>query len=140
MHNSSGSTWSLLAPQLPLLTVHCNIVGILPFPAVTPVTVVVGETGLVITPGPLRILHVPVPVTTGVAASENVDVEHCSWSVPATATSGAALCVNITSSKLSLHTPLLIVQRSVTLDPAVSPVTVLTGSDGLPITAPLAAP
>ena len=68
----------VFATKLPLLTVHCNTVGTgaTPFPAVTPVTVVTGEFILVIEPGPLRIVQVPMPVTTGVAASVNVAVEH----------------------------------------------------------------
>jgi hypothetical protein len=48
--------------------------------------------------------------------------------------------VNTTSLVLGVHTPLLIVHRSVTLDPAVKPVTPLVADVGVVITAPFAGP
>ena len=48
--------------------------------------------------------------------------------------------VNTTSLVLGVHTPLLIVHRRVTLDPAVSPVTVLVADVGVVMTAPLEGP
>ena len=48
----------------PLLIVQRNTVLA---PGVTPVIVVVAEVGLVITPGPLTLLHKPVPTVGGVA-------------------------------------------------------------------------
>ena len=59
---------------------------------------------------------------------------------PASATVGLALLVNTTSLKLGVQTPLLIVQRNVTLLPAVNPVTPLVLDVGVVITAPFAAP
>ena len=53
---------------------------------------------------------------------------------------GVALLVRMTSSKLGVHTPFEIVHLSVTLNPAVSPVTVLTSLVGVVMAAPLAAP
>ena len=48
--------------------------------------------------------------------------------------------VNTTSLVLGVHVPLVIVHLSVTLNPAVKPVTPLVGEDGVVMTAPLAAP
>ena len=45
-------------------------------PAVTPVTVDVGEFTLVIEPGPLIIVHVPCPTEAALAARVKVDVAH----------------------------------------------------------------
>ena len=59
---------------------------------------------------------------------------------PASATVGGALLVNITSSKLGVQTPLLIVHLKITLKPGFKPVTPLTFEVGVVITAPLAAP
>src|SRR5690606_3807280 len=81
----------------------------------------------------------PVPPTAASAASIKSPSAHCSWSTPAFAAVGGALLVSTTSSKVE-HDPLAIVQRSVTLDPAVSPVTVVVGELILVITAPFAAP
>ena len=59
--------------------------------------------------------------------------------MPASAAVGGALLVSMTSSKLE-QDPLAIVQRSVTLDPAFRPVTVVVAELILVITAPFAAP
>src|SRR3990172_677339 len=131
---------SKLAAQLPFVIDQRTTVGTEPSPAVPPVIVVVGDVALVIVPGPDWIVQSPVPTTGVLAAMKNVDVAHWSISTPASASVGEALLVSTTSSLLAVHTPLLIVQRSVTLLPAVSPVTVLASSVSSVITAPLAAP
>ena len=131
---------SKLGAQLPFVIVHRTTVGTLPSPAVTPVIVVEDDDALVITPGPLIMLHNPVPTTGVLADMANVDVPHWSVFTPASATVGVALLVSTTSSLLTVHTPLLIVHLNVTLLPAVSPVTVLVFEPGVVITAPLAAP
>ena len=59
--------------------------------------------------------------------------------MPAAAVGAVALLVSTTSSKL-VHAPLVIVQRRVTLLPAVSPVTVLTSELRVVTVAPFAAP
>src|SRR5690606_12903308 len=90
------------------------------------VTVVDGEVILVIA-APFAahwIVRLPVPGPADCAASVYTDALHCNWSAPAAATGGAALFVSTTSSKL-VHAPFVIVQRRVTLDPGLRPVTVL---------------
>ncbi|MBL0153129.1 MAG: hypothetical protein IPP93_06450 [Chitinophagaceae bacterium] len=67
-------------------------------PAVTPVTVVVGEDASVIDPAPLCIVHTPVPDTAVLPARVNVLVAHWAWSVPAAATVTATSLVRDTSS------------------------------------------
>ena len=52
--------------QAPLVIVHLSVVVL---PAVTPVTVEVGEVGVVIVPGPLTTVHTPVPITGELPAS-----------------------------------------------------------------------
>ncbi|MBL0153125.1 MAG: hypothetical protein IPP93_06430 [Chitinophagaceae bacterium] len=74
-------------------------------PAVTPVTVVVGEDASVIAPSPLVIVHTPVPDTAVLPARVNVLVAHWVWSVPALATVTATSLVRDTSSQLE-HVPL----------------------------------
>jgi hypothetical protein len=130
------------ARQLPLLIVHLTTVGVVPSPAVTPVIVVVGEAGLVITPGPLCMVQRPVPTTAVLAVIAKVLVAHWFISTPASATVGVALLVNVTSEKLGAQTPLAIVHLNVTLNPAVRPVTVALNKFSSPtvIEAPLAAP
>ena len=59
--------------------------------------------------------------------------------MPAFAAVGVALFVSTTSSKL-VHDPFVIVHLSVTLFPAVSPVTVLVADESVLTVAPLAAP
>ena len=125
----------VLGAQLPLLIVQLTTVGVVPSPAVTPVIVVVGEFTFVITPGPLMMLQLPVPTTGMFALIANVPLPHWAISVPASANVGAALLVRVTSSKLSAHTPLLIVQRKVALLPAGTPVTPLPADAGVVIVA-----
>ena len=59
---------------------------------------------------------------------------------PASATVGLALFVKVTSEVLGAQTPFVIVHLSVTLNPALRPVTVVTGSKSSVIDAPFAAP
>ena len=122
----------------PFVMVHLRVTL---FPAISPVTVVVGELMLVIT-APLAApttVQVPVPGAAAFPASVKVDVLHCSAFGPAAATGGVALLVRVTSSKL-VHDPFVIVHLNVTLFPAVRPVTVLDDDAGVVMMAPLAAP
>src|SRR5690606_39968564 len=101
--------------QDPLLIVQRRVTL---FPAMSPVTVVVGELILVIT-APLAapcMVHVPVPTPGVFPTREKVWLLHCSWSGPAIATVGLALFVRTTSSKFE-HVPFVIVHRNVTLAP-----------------------
>jgi hypothetical protein len=104
-------------------------------PAATPVTPLTSEVGVVITAAPLNTLHSPVPVPGTLPASVNELVLHCVISTPAADTVGGVSLVNVTSSKLLAHVPLLIVQRTTVANPAVTPVTVLLGEPGV-VTAP----
>jgi len=126
-----------VAAQLPLLIVHRKVAAL---PAVIPVIVVVGLVLLVIVAVPLWTLQAPVPTTAVFAAIGNVLVLHWFRLTPASATVGLALFVNTTSSVLGVHTPLLIVQRNVTLFPAVNPLTALLFAEGVVMLAPFAAP
>ena len=60
--------------QTPLVIVHLTTVGAAP--AVTPVTVLVAEAGVVTVPGPLWITHAPVPGAAALPASVKVVVLH----------------------------------------------------------------
>jgi hypothetical protein len=65
-----------------------------------------------------------VPVPGVFAASVNVPLLHCSWSVPATEVVGVALFVSTSSSKLT-HEPFVIVHLKTADEPTAKPVTVL---------------
>src|SRR5690606_27042835 len=111
------------------------------WPGRSPFTWLVADPGASITApfaGPI-IVHAPVPVTGVLPARVNVPLSHCSWSGPAAATVVSALFVSTTSSKFE-HDPFVIVQRRVTVDPAVRPVIVVVGELTFVITAPLAGP
>ena len=108
----------------PLLIVHLNVVAV---PTVNPVTVVVGLVAVVMVHVPVTILHAPLPVAGVLPANWVVVTLHSPWSLPAAAAVGGNAIFNITSSVLAVHAPLLIVQRNVTLPPAVKPVTVVVG-------------
>jgi hypothetical protein len=132
------STTSSLLVHDPFVIVHLNVTLL---PAVSPVTPLVSEEA-VVTEAPFAaptMLQDPVPVTAAFAAKVKLPLLHCSWSAPASAVVGSARLVNTTSSKLE-HEPFEMVHRSVTLEPAESPVTVVVGELILVITAPLAAP
>ena len=90
-------------------------------PTVTPVTVVVAKLISVMEPGPLILVHVPVPGVAALPARVNVVVlSQWFWSDPAAA---AGALFNVISSKL-LHSPFTMVQRSTRVDPTGTPVTV----------------
>src|SRR5690606_12537803 len=102
---------------------------------------VVAEAMFVMVAVPDSTLHTPMPSAGTVAAIVKILVLHCSISTPASAMLGGAVFVKVTSSKVGAQTlPLLIVQRRVTLLPAVNPVTPLLLAVGVVMTAPLAAP
>src|SRR5213592_601878 len=86
--------------------VHCNTYT----PATLTVAVVLDTVASpkVTVPGPLTLLHTPVPTTTGFPPSVATRL-HTSWSPPALATVGAASYVTCTVSLEAGHTPLLIV-------------------------------
>ena len=128
-------------------TISSNVVGHMPFPTVQrnvallpaamAVIVVVSEVVLVIVALPAKTVHVPLPTAGTVAFMVNVLVLHCvRLGKPASATLGVAWLVSTTSSCVLGQTPLLIVQRNVTLLPAVNPVTVLTFEPGVVIVMP----
>jgi hypothetical protein len=132
------STTSSKLVQDPFVIVHLNVTL---FPAVSPVTVLVANAGVVIA-APLAapmILQSPVPVTAAFPANVKLAVLHSSWSAPALDTVGDALLVSTTSSKL-VHDPFVMVHLKVTLKPALRLVIVVVGELMLVITAPLAAP
>ena len=110
-------------------------------PAFSPVTVLPAEEG-VVTTAPFAaptILQAPVPVPGTLPPRVKLAALHNSWSAPAVAIVGNASLVSTTSSKVE-QDPFAIVHRSVTLEPAFNPVTVVVGELILVITAPLAAP
>ena len=125
---------SKVVAQVPLPTVHLNVAL---EPATIPVIVVVAEVVFVIVAVPEKTVQLPFPTTGTVAFIVNVPVLH--WVIPAnpaSATLGVASFVRTTSSCVLAQTPLLIVQRNVTLLPAVNPVTVLTFEPGVVIVMP----
>jgi hypothetical protein len=111
------------------------------YPAVNPVTVVVGELTFVME-APFAnptTDQVPVPTSGAFAPRVKVELLQCSSSGPAVATVALALFVRTSSSELE-HDPFVIVQRSVTLLPIVRPVTVLVREEGEVIVALFADP
>ena len=132
------STTSSKLVHEPLVIVHLKVTLL---PAVSPVTVLTSDEGVVIVApfGAPMMLHNPVPVTGAFPANVKFPVLHCSWSAPALATVGVALLVSTTSSKL-VQDPLVIVHLNVTLKPALRLVTVVVAELMLVITAPFAAP
>ena len=74
-----------------------------------PVTVVLGEVGVVIVqPGPLTWVQLPEPLL-GVLPAMVTEVLHVDWSPPAFAVLGDAVLVIVTWSLEGVHEPLLIV-------------------------------
>ena len=71
--------------QTPLVIVHLSVVVL---PVVTPVTVEVGEAGVVIVPGPLTTVHTPVPGAGEFPASVKFPLLQIAWSGPALAVIG----------------------------------------------------
>jgi hypothetical protein len=118
-----STTSSKVLAQTPLLIVHRTTVG--GPPAVTPVTVLVSKLAVVTLPGPLWMVHVPVPGDATLPANVKVLVLHMVWSTFALATGAAAVLVNTISSKVLAHTPLPTVHRRVALVPGAIPVMVV---------------
>jgi len=116
--------------QSPLVIVHCNTVLL---PAVTPVTVLVLDVGVVIVPGPLIIVHNPLPTLGLLPANVKVLVLHCTWVLPAIDVVGVASFCNVTCDDDDVHAPFDIVHCNTVLLPAVTPVTVLVFDDGVVI-------
>jgi hypothetical protein len=85
----------------------------------------VGEETLVMKAVPLRIVQVPVPTVGAVAAMANVPVLHCVMFEPAFAALTGARLMRTISSMVEPHVPLVMVQRSVALVPAGTPVMVV---------------
>jgi hypothetical protein len=125
------STTSSEEVHVPLVIVQRRVAGV---PAVTPVTPEVGEEGVVIVAVPLTTLHMPVPTLALLPASVKEVLLQFTRSVPAAATVAAASFVSTTSS-VEVQVPLVVVQRRVTLLPAVTPVTVVVAEDAVVIVA-----
>jgi hypothetical protein len=102
----------------------------------TPVTVVVGELGLVIVAVPPNKLQLPIPFTGVLADMIKVPLLHCSICAgPAFAPVGVAELVKTISSTLTVHVPLLIRHSNVALLPTGTPVMVLVSDPGVLIVA-----
>ena len=99
-------------------------------PAGIPVIVDEGEDGVVIVAVPLTTLQRPVPVVGVVPASVKDPLLHCSCPLPASAVVACASLVSTTSS-VEEQVPLVIVQRSVALVPAGTPVTPEVAEEGV---------
>src|ERR1019366_6881322 len=112
--------------------VHLNVELV---PRGTPVTVEVGEAGVVMEAIPLTILHAPVPTAAVFPASVKFPLLQLAWSRPAFAVVGVALFVRITSSVEAVQGLLEIVHLNVALVPAVTPVTPEVGEAGVVIVA-----
>jgi hypothetical protein len=123
---------SLAELQLPLVIVQRKVTDV---PAVTPVTVDVGDVGAVIVAEPVIIVHRPVPGVGVFPASVKVLLLHCVWLSPAIDVAGGVELDSITSSKLAVQGLLLIVQRKVALVPTGTPVTVDVGDEASVIVA-----
>ena len=67
------TTSSVASAQIPLDTVHLKVALL---PAASPVTVVVGEDGVVMVAVPLISDQAPVPTTGAAAAMVNVELLH----------------------------------------------------------------
>src|SRR5688572_6575841 len=101
-----STTSSVVGAHEPLETVHLSVALLF---TGTPVTEVLKEFTLVIVAVPETTLHTPVPMPGLVALSVNVPFAHCAMSAPATDALGVWSNLIVTSSKLGVHTPLLIV-------------------------------
>ena len=106
--------------QVPLVVVQRSVALV---PTGMPVTVEFADDGVVIVAVPLTRLQRPVPTLGALPASVKDPLLHCSWPLPASAAVGCASLVSTTSSVDAGQLPLVIVQRSVALVPAGTPVT-----------------
>lgn len=122
----------VLEIQPGMLTVQRSVA---PVPADTPVAVVLGSAGFVMTAAPLTTLQAPVPAASAVALSVKEPLLQLDRLPDTTAADGPALLVNTTSEVLLVQLPLLTVQRNIAILPAGTPVTVVLASAVLAITA-----
>jgi len=120
-------TSSVDAGQDALEIVHLSVTD---EPAESPVTVDVGDAGVVMVQEPETIDQVPVPVVGVLPANIVLVTLHKLWSGPASATVGAASTVTTTSSEVEPQLPLEIVHLKVVEAPIVRPLTVDVGSAG----------
>src|SRR5690606_3778279 len=125
-----STTSSEVSVQVPLDIRHRRVAEV---PAGTPVTCVRRFVGVTMVAVPLTSSHTPLPTAGLLPAIVNVPSLQFSWSGPATEAEGGAWLVRTISSKLSVHVPLEIVQRSRAKSPAGTPVTVVVGEDGFVI-------
>jgi hypothetical protein len=95
--------------QVPLVTVQRRVTAL---PKASPVTAEVAEFIEVTEAAPEITDQVPVPETTGVAASVVEVTLQSTWSVPALAVSGRAATVTVRESAVGAHPPSLMVQIS----------------------------
>jgi hypothetical protein len=108
--------------QVPLVTVHFNMVGVV---ILNPVTVAFGlfACAAATVPGPETIVQAPVPKVGAFADNVAVVTLHNVWSVPAFATVGKASTIMSTVLLELVQTPLLITHWKRVVLPAVKPVT-----------------
>ena len=125
------NTTSSVDVQVPLVVVQRSVALV---PAGTPVTPEVAEDGVVIVAVPLISVHRPVPVEGVFAASVKLPLLQLAWSAPAAAVVGNASLVRTTVSE-EVQVPLVVVQLSVALVPAGTPVTPEVAEDGVVIVA-----
>ena len=114
----------MLGVHTPLLIVQRKVALV---PAVIPVTVLVGEDGVVMLAVPDITVHDPEPTVGVLPAKVKLPLLHWLIAVPATETVGCWLLVKVMSSWVLGQATLLIVHRSVALEPAAMPVTVVVG-------------
>ena len=105
--------------QVPFVMVHLSTAVV---PAGTPVTVVVGEAGVVMVAVPLTRDHAPVPGAGLLAAIVNELVLQSVWFGPATDTTRTSFVHDTVAEEVQLT--LVTVQRSTAVVPAGTPVTV----------------
>ena len=111
--------------QTPFAIVHCNVFK----PKPKPVTVELGLLGLVITPLPLVIDQVPIPIV-GVFPDNMVDGDEIQrvWLEPAIALLGAAFTKILINAEVLGHTPTEAMLHCKTLIPKLSPETTVFGN------------
>ena len=137
-------TWLEVAPQgaAPVI-VHWNTL----FPDPKPVTVEVGDEGVVIVPDPLTNVHTPDPMAAVFPASV-ATVPQIAWLEPALATVGEAIIVRLPVALAAAHPPpaamelVSVYAPGRLLDRSTSPVEVLTNTSpaGVALNIPALAP
>ena len=123
-----SSTSSDVLVQFPLAIVQRSVTVV---PAINPVTVDVGELGLVMVAGPDTMLHVPIPVTGVFPARVAVAELQSAWSGPAAATDGLAYTVRVSVSLETGQVAVLLILQTKRFIPSVRPVTVDVALAGL---------